>query len=77
MLGHIQVGKKEASSRYVQLKLKACDEVGIGHKGFNFDETTVTQTELLGAANALREEEQVSGILLQLPLPTDRGLDVD
>ena len=33
-LGHIIVGDLPASEMYVRLKLKACDEIGIGHYGF-------------------------------------------
>ena len=33
-LGHIIVGDLPASETYVRLKLKACDEIGIGHYGF-------------------------------------------
>lgn len=34
-LGYIIVGDLPQSELYVKLKLKACDEVGIDHKGFN------------------------------------------
>lgn len=34
MLGHIIVGNLTQSRLYVQHKLKACDEIGILHRGF-------------------------------------------
>lgn len=34
MLGHIIVGDLAQSELYVKLKLKACDEVGISHRGY-------------------------------------------
>ncbi|MFA6228390.1 MAG: bifunctional 5,10-methylenetetrahydrofolate dehydrogenase/5,10-methenyltetrahydrofolate cyclohydrolase [Patescibacteria group bacterium] len=71
-LAAILVGNDPASEMYVRLKEKACLNVGINfHKylGGNeilqdFDETELT--ELIGFLN---RDEQIDGILLQLPLP--------
>ena len=46
MLGHLIVGDLAQSELYVKLKLKACDEIGIGHKGFKL-EADATEEELI------------------------------
>ena len=43
-LGYIIVGDLPQSELYVRLKLKACDEVGIGHLGFKLPATASEQT---------------------------------
>lgn len=45
-LGYIIVGDLAQSELYVKLKLKACDEVGIGHCGFKLP-ATITESDLL------------------------------
>ena len=45
MLGHLIVGELAQSELYVKLKLKACDEVGIDHRGFHLP-STVDELEL-------------------------------
>ena len=44
MLGHILVGEAPAQEKYVKLKLKACDEVGIGEEGFRLP-ASITECE--------------------------------
>jgi methylenetetrahydrofolate dehydrogenase (NADP+)/methenyltetrahydrofolate cyclohydrolase len=68
-LAVIQVGEDPASSVYVRNKRKACEEVGM--LSFNYDliEST-TQKELLDLVNNLNTNPEVSGILIQLPLPS-------
>ena len=68
-LAVIQVGEDPASSVYVKNKRKACEEVGM--LSFNFDliEST-TQKELLDLVTSLNANPEVSGILIQLPLPS-------
>ena len=66
------IGNDPASAVYVRNKVKACEEVGI--RSFRHDlpqETTQKQAEEL--VSALAEDENVHGILVQLPLPA--GLD--
>ncbi len=68
-LAVIQVGEDPASSVYVRNKRKACEEVGM--LSFNYDliEST-TQKELLDLVTSLNANPEVSGILIQLPLPS-------
>jgi len=45
-LGYIIVGDLPQSELYVKLKLKACDEVGIGYEGFKLPAQT-TESQLI------------------------------
>lgn len=71
-LAVVLIGNDPASAVYVRNKVKACEEVGI--RSFRHDlpqETMQKQAEEL--VSALAEDENVHGILVQLPLPA--GLD--
>ena len=67
-LAAILVGNNGASETYVASKVKNCEETGFGSSLFRFDET-VTEVELLAQIEALNQNENVDGILVQLPLP--------
>lgn len=67
-LAVIQVGSDPASSVYVNNKKKACAYVGIASLSYEMPEET-TQEELLELIGGLNGREDVSGILVQLPLP--------
>ena len=67
-LAVVQVGDVAASSVYVKAKTKAAKEVGI----IVFDhhlEASTTQSDLLNLIDDLNKNEDVNGILVQLPLP--------
>ena len=68
VLGHIIVGDLAQSELYVKLKLKACDEVGIGNRGFRLPADT-SEEELMAKVRELQDDPKVSGVLVQLPLP--------
>tara|TARA_B100001175_G_scaffold27950_1_gene20509 strand:+ start:194 stop:1027 length:834 start_codon:yes stop_codon:yes gene_type:complete len=67
-LAVILVGDDEASQLYVRNKTRACVEVGFYsdqiHKSSN-----ITEEELLSEVNRLNENQNIDGILVQLPLP--------
>jgi methylenetetrahydrofolate dehydrogenase (NADP+)/methenyltetrahydrofolate cyclohydrolase len=67
-LAVLMVGDNPASAAYVGQKEKACARVGIASFGKHFPETA-TQEELAQAIQALNQDDQVDGILVQLPLP--------
>jgi methylenetetrahydrofolate dehydrogenase (NADP+)/methenyltetrahydrofolate cyclohydrolase len=67
-LAAILVGNNGASETYVASKVKNCEETGFGSSLFRFEET-VTEAELLAQIEALNKNENVDGILVQLPLP--------
>ncbi len=67
-LGVVLVGDDPASHIYVKNKEKACREVGI--KSFeHLLPETIAEKELLALVHALNKDENVHGILVQLPLP--------
>ncbi|MBD2499614.1 bifunctional methylenetetrahydrofolate dehydrogenase/methenyltetrahydrofolate cyclohydrolase FolD [Anabaena azotica] len=67
-LAVLMVGDNPASAAYVGNKEKACAKVGIASFGKHFP-TETTQEELEEAIAQLNQDEQVDGILVQLPLP--------
>lgn len=67
-LAVILVGDDPASQVYVRNKIKACDEVGL--KSFLCKlPAESTFDEVAGTINYLNENPDVSGMILQLPLP--------
>lgn len=67
-LAVLMVGDNPASAAYVRGKERACAKVGITSFGQHFPAKT-TQAELEQVIQALNQDEQVDGILVQLPLP--------
>lgn len=67
-LAVLMVGDNPASAAYVRNKERACANVGIASFGRHFP-TTTSQDELSEMIQALNQDEQVDGILVQLPLP--------
>jgi methylenetetrahydrofolate dehydrogenase (NADP+) / methenyltetrahydrofolate cyclohydrolase len=67
-LAVLMVGDNPASAAYVGQKEKACARVGIASFGKHFPENT-TQAELEQVIHRLNEDDQIDGILVQLPLP--------
>ena len=71
-LAVIMVGQDPASAIYVRNKIRACEEVGI--KSFSYPlEETAQEGQIISLIEKLNKDENVDGILLQLPLP--KGLD--
>lgn len=67
-LAVVLIGDNPASQVYVRHKRNACAEVGIISKAFDLPENT-SQEELLTLLDQLNEDNEVDGILIQLPLP--------
>ena len=67
-LAVVQVGNVAASSVYVKAKTKNAIEVGIEVIDHHLPEKT-TQKDLLEIVNTLNTQNNVNGILVQLPLP--------
>ena len=67
-LAVVLVGDDPASSVYVRMKAKACEEAGIYSRIIRMDGGT-TQPELERAIDELNQDPAVHGILVQLPLP--------
>ena len=69
-LAVVQVGDVAASSVYVKAKTRAAKEVGITVFDHHLD-ASISQTDLLNLIDDLNKNEDVNGILVQLPLPTN------
>jgi methylenetetrahydrofolate dehydrogenase (NADP+) / methenyltetrahydrofolate cyclohydrolase len=67
-LAAILVGTNGASETYVGAKVKTCAEIGFESTLKRFPET-ITEKELLHELQELNENDDVDGILVQLPLP--------
>ena len=67
-LAVVQVGNVAASSVYVRAKTKSAIEVGIEVIDHHLSEET-TEAELLEIVDNLNKQDNVNGILVQLPLP--------
>ncbi len=62
------VGDDPASQVYVNFKEKACNAIGIKNNVYRLSKDT-TEEELFAKIDELNNNEEVDGILLQLPLP--------
>ncbi len=67
-LAVVQVGNVAASSVYVKAKTKSALEVGIEVFDHHLNDST-SQEELMNLVNKLNNQNNVNGILVQLPLP--------
>ncbi|MBT5028543.1 MAG: bifunctional methylenetetrahydrofolate dehydrogenase/methenyltetrahydrofolate cyclohydrolase FolD [Nitrospinaceae bacterium] len=67
-LATVLVGDDPASAVYVRNKNKICNELGFQSFGKNLPEQT-TEAELMSLINDLNGNDEVNGILVQLPLP--------
>ncbi len=67
-LAVVQIGNVAASSVYVKAKTKSAIEVGIEVFDHHLDEN-ITEENLINLVNKLNNQDNVNGILVQLPLP--------
>ncbi|HHA6955694.1 TPA: bifunctional methylenetetrahydrofolate dehydrogenase/methenyltetrahydrofolate cyclohydrolase FolD [Staphylococcus aureus] len=67
-LSVILVGNDGASQSYVRSKKKAAEKIGMISEIIHLEETA-TEEEVLNELNRLNNDDSVSGILVQVPLP--------
>lgn len=67
-LAIIQVGNDDASYTYIRNKKKACEYVGICMETYHFDADVNTQM-IVDLIKDLNNNDSITGILVQLPLP--------
>ncbi|BBB29482.1 tetrahydrofolate dehydrogenase/cyclohydrolase catalytic domain-containing protein [Neptunomonas japonica] len=67
-LATILVGDDPSSATYVQMKINACERVGMGSKSIILPAKTTTE-ELLTEITRLNNDPEINGILLQHPVP--------
>ena len=86
-LAAILIGSNGASETYVAGKIKSCAEVGFNSTLIRLDDT-ISEDQLVEAITDLNRNDDIDGILVQLPLPAhmneeriinlvDPGKDVD
>lgn len=68
VLAVVVVGEDPASQVYVRHKTRACEEVGIKSIAHRLSES-ITEQELIELIRSLNQDNNVTGILVQLPLP--------
>ncbi|MFE0584640.1 MULTISPECIES: bifunctional methylenetetrahydrofolate dehydrogenase/methenyltetrahydrofolate cyclohydrolase FolD [Pantoea] len=71
-LAVVLVGENPASQIYVASKRRACEEVGFHSRSYDLPATT-REAELLELIDKLNQDDEIDGILVQLPLPA--GID--
>ena len=67
-LAAILVGNDGASQTYVGHKERACNEVGFESTVLRFDEN-ISEEELLDVIKNLNDDDNIDGMIVQLPLP--------
>jgi len=71
----ILVGEKEASEKFVEKKVEACEKVGFEVSVEKFSEK-ISEEELVSHIEELNGNDNVHGILAQLPLPEHIDEDI-
>jgi methylenetetrahydrofolate dehydrogenase (NADP+) / methenyltetrahydrofolate cyclohydrolase len=67
-LAAVLIGNNGASETYVASKVKNCEEIGFRSTLIRFEDT-ISENELLKAIDTLNNDDDIDGILVQLPLP--------
>src|SRR5438093_11179697 len=67
-LAVILVGEDAASSAYVNMKAKSCEQLGIYSRKLTVPGSTTTE-QLLSEVEKLNDDDAIDGILIQLRLP--------
>jgi methylenetetrahydrofolate dehydrogenase (NADP+)/methenyltetrahydrofolate cyclohydrolase len=67
-LATVIVGSDPASQMYIRMKHRACEQVGIGSSGIELPKDATTG-QVLEAVTQLNNDDDIHGILVQLPLP--------
>jgi methylenetetrahydrofolate dehydrogenase (NADP+)/methenyltetrahydrofolate cyclohydrolase len=67
-LAVVLVGDDAASSAYVNMKAKTCEQLGIYSRKLTIP-SSVTTDQLLAEVQKLNRDDAIDGILVQLPLP--------
>lgn len=69
----VQVGENPASAVYVKMQKKSCEKMGISYELKELPPDTSRET-IISFIENLNQDNRVTGIILQLPLPS--GMDV-
>jgi methylenetetrahydrofolate dehydrogenase (NADP+)/methenyltetrahydrofolate cyclohydrolase len=70
----VLVGNDGASETYVNHKVKDCEEVGFRSSLYRY-EASISEDELLQVVDAINQDAEVDGLIVQLPLPKHISVD--
>jgi methylenetetrahydrofolate dehydrogenase (NADP+)/methenyltetrahydrofolate cyclohydrolase len=70
----VLVGNDGASETYVNHKVKDCEEVGFRSTLYKY-EASISEDELMQVVEAINEDDEVDGLIVQLPLPKHISVD--
>jgi methylenetetrahydrofolate dehydrogenase (NADP+)/methenyltetrahydrofolate cyclohydrolase len=70
----VLVGNDGASETYVNHKVKDCEEVGFRSSLYRY-EASISEDELLQVVDAINQDTEVDGLIVQLPLPKHISVD--
>ncbi|KAM8781321.1 C-1-tetrahydrofolate synthase, cytoplasmic [Rhynchonycteris naso] len=75
-LAILQVGSRNDSNLYVDMKLKAAEEIGIKAAHIKLPRTA-TESEVLKYITSLNEDRTIHGFLVQLPLDSENPINTE
>lgn len=67
-LAAILVGEDPASDTYVRMKVKDCEQIGYKSTLVRYD-ADISEAELLAKVEEINQDEDIDGLIVQLPLP--------
>ena len=73
-LGIIKVGENIISEKFLELKRKFASDIGISSKTYDFPEN-ISTSELRKQISRIVHTKEISGVIVQLPLPKHINLD--
>lgn len=71
----IQVGNNEASNVYIKQKAKMAEHIGYGYEHIKLEEDTTTD-KILEIIDKLNKDDNVNGVMVQMPLPKHIDTDI-
>lgn len=75
-LAILQVGDRDDSNLYINVKLKAAEEIGIKATHIKLPRTS-TESEVLKYVISLNEDASVHGFIVQLPLDSENSINTE
>lgn len=75
-LAIVQVGNREDSNVYIRMKIQFAESIGASANLIKLP-STISEVELVGTINKLNQDDNVHGIITQLPFNCDNKIDAD
>lgn len=68
-LSIIYIGDSLESKKYIQMKEKKCNKLGILFKLYHFTENDISEEKIIDTIEILNNDKLIHGIIVQLPIP--------